>query len=107
MFRFITTVLIFVVTLSSSFALSGLCLVLEMSGSETSGIPSQMSNDDEDCTCRMSSTEHNVTLDVQWVPGLLPVADTMIYTASMKLPATDTTRTQSFDTIAPTPPPKA
>jgi len=46
-------------------------------------------------------------LDVQWVPGLLPVADTMIYTASMELPATNTTRPLSFDTIAPTPPPKA
>jgi hypothetical protein len=105
-FRFATSVLILVFTVLSAVAMSGLCFFLENGGSHSSGIPSQI-GDDKDCTCKMSSTEHNIALDVQWGLALLPVVDTTIHLTSMTLPPRTATGPQSFDTVIPTPPPKA
>jgi hypothetical protein len=100
MFRFVTAGLILVFILSST-AMSGLCL------GDSSDRPSQMTKDDKDCTCRMSSTEHDVALSLQWSPALLPFVDTTLHITSVTLLPTTTTGPQSFDTIIPSPPPKA
>jgi|SRR5688572_6932892 len=106
MLRCATTVLLLAFLLTGSLAASGLCFVLE-SVTSNSSVPTTMSGQDDDCTCKMSSVPDNLAASTQWTPATVSVFNAAIEFIAVDIRPAGPVYPPSFDTITPTPPPKA
>jgi hypothetical protein len=104
-FGIITVSLLLVLLFSTSVGGSILCLALENSSSD--GTPSRMSTSDEECTCKMSPAQQGLASSAPWAVAIDRLAQSSLDQTLLNLAPTTPTWPRSFDTIIPTPPPKA